>query len=183
MLIPQIIGTVTWFVIVNVSVRHCVPSVTSFPPGLKFPAVINPTDTELVDGPEIMKVLKRYRHIWRWRIFWTHSIYNFECIQLFLQCSHSKYFEHNNKFFLNHQLRQAVHKYSSGPNNSVVLNKHGGWTIYPKSINVWFGIRIIMIMDVVRFFLKCMSKLIYLSVSNIMYYYLSIKLPNFCPKT
>ena len=28
-------------------------------------------------------------------------------------------------------------RYSSGPNNSVVLNKRGGRTIYPKSINVW----------------------------------------------
>ena len=27
--------------------------------------------------------------------------------------------------------------YSSGPNRSVVLNKRGGWTIYPKLINVW----------------------------------------------
>jgi hypothetical protein len=27
--------------------------------------------------------------------------------------------------------------YFSGPNNSVVLNKPGGWTIYPKLINVW----------------------------------------------
>ena len=26
---------------------------------------------------------------------------------------------------------------SSGPNNSVVQNKHGGWTIFPKLINVW----------------------------------------------
>ena len=25
-----------------------------------------------------------------------------------------------------------VPTYSSGPNNSVVLNKRGGWTIYPK---------------------------------------------------
>ena len=25
----------------------------------------------------------------------------------------------------------------SGPNNGVVLNKHGGWTIFAKSINVW----------------------------------------------
>ena len=27
--------------------------------------------------------------------------------------------------------------YSCGPNNSVVLNKRGGWTIHPKLINVW----------------------------------------------
>ena len=27
--------------------------------------------------------------------------------------------------------------YSSGLNNSVVLNKQGGLTIFPKSINVW----------------------------------------------
>ena len=27
--------------------------------------------------------------------------------------------------------------YSSGPYNSVVLNKRGGWTIHPKLINVW----------------------------------------------
>ena len=27
--------------------------------------------------------------------------------------------------------------YSSGPNNSVVLNKHGSWTIYPKLMYVW----------------------------------------------
>ena len=31
-----------------------------------------------------------------------------------------------------------VPTYSSGPNNSVVLNKRGGgWTIYPKLVNVW----------------------------------------------
>ena len=30
--------------------------------------------------------------------------------------------------------------YSSGPNNSVVLNKHGGWTISLKLINMWCGI-------------------------------------------
>ena len=28
-------------------------------------------------------------------------------------------------------------KITSGPNNSVVLNKRGGWTIYPKWIKVW----------------------------------------------
>jgi hypothetical protein len=33
-------------------------------------------------------------------------------------------------------------RYSSGPNNSVVLNKHGGWTIFPKLINVWSGISV-----------------------------------------
>ena len=31
--------------------------------------------------------------------------------------------------------------YSSGPNNSVVLNKNVGRTIFPKSINLWSGIR------------------------------------------
>ena len=33
-----------------------------------------------------------------------------------------------------------AHTYSSGPNNSVVLNKHSGWTISAKLINVWSGI-------------------------------------------
>ena len=66
----------------NVSVRHCVASVTAVPPGLKFPASIFPTDTELVDGPETIKVLKKITR----RIFWTHSIY-FVCIQMFLPCS------------------------------------------------------------------------------------------------
>ena len=28
-------------------------------------------------------------------------------------------------------------EYSSGPNNSVVLNKQGGWTISQKLINMW----------------------------------------------
>ena len=32
--------------------------------------------------------------------------------------------------------------HSSGPNNSVVLNKHGGWTITPKLINMWSGINV-----------------------------------------
>ena len=36
----------------------------------------------------------------------------------------------------------AFNNYSSGPNNSVVLNKHGGWTIFAKSIKVWSGISV-----------------------------------------
>ena len=42
----------------NVSVRHWVASATAIPPGLNSPAKANPTDTELVEGPVMTKVLK-----------------------------------------------------------------------------------------------------------------------------
>ena len=48
----------------NVSVWHWVVSATSTPPGLNAPANINPTETELVEGPVMTKLLKSSR-IWQ----------------------------------------------------------------------------------------------------------------------
>ena len=45
---------------------------------------------------------------------------------------------YGNLFYPSFQLAtRIVFMYSSGPNRSVVLNKHGGWTICPILINVW----------------------------------------------
>ena len=59
--VPQINGTVTWFVIVKVSVWHWVVSDIPTPPVLCAPASTLTTDVDVVVGPVMTKVLKLNR--------------------------------------------------------------------------------------------------------------------------